>query len=369
MKTALRLALALLCIGAALLSSCRRAAVERRPTIPYVRGILASRNGPEMALLKRCATPGVGDDITLIGPPAVCDRFSERFSLYDRRDNVDGRYCSDGLPDFAGESLVCIADDSLGVVPSDSLGVAMLRERTVREVLCALDTALHISPYDLEGLGSKKSSKMIVLAGANLSRYGLFDADTLLRSSLCGIPLLSPLELALDKVMRSQRRLLNVGILYDGSVSSAEVYKAVFSAKAAETGHAGSLCFAMPAGGGEGLMRSLVSSYLATGHGGALDAVIVDDLSADVEELKNELAGMLSIMNESSMTYGRLISRDFIVVDSFEETARTIYDMLRKDNLFTHNIAKPQVVNCRPVPKPEASDASIILIPGSYVQN
>ncbi len=343
--------------------------MERRPTIPYVRGILASRNGPEMAVLKRCAAPGVGDDITLIGPSAVCDRFSERFSLYDRRDNVDGRRSADGLPDFAGESLVCIADDSLATVPSDSLGAESLRERTVREVLCALDTALHISPYDLEGLGFKRSSKMIVLAGANTCRYGLFDADTLLRSGGCGIPLLSPLELSLDKVMRSRRRLLNVGILYDGSVSSGEVYEAIFAAKAAETGHAGSLCFAMPTGDRVALMHSLLSSYLATGHGGALDAVIVDDLSADVEELKNELAGMLSIMNESSMTYGRLISRDFIMVDSFEETAGTIYDIFRKDNLFTHNIAKPQVVNCRPVPKPEAGDASIILIPGSYVQN
>ncbi len=367
---AAHLSLTLVCMGAALLLvSCRRTAVERRPTIPYVRTILASKNGPELAVLKRCAAPCVTDDISVIGPVGVCERFSERFVLYDRRDNVDGRYSSDGLPDFAGESLVCIEDDVLAAVPSDSAGIADLREKTVREVLCALDTALHISPYDLEGLSSKKSSKMIVLAGANISRYGLFDADTLFRSSGCGITLFSPLNLALDKVLASERRLLNVGIIYDSSVSSGEIYQEIFALRAAETGHAGSLCYAMPSEGCDSLMHSLVRSYLETGHGSALDAVIVDDLSVDVESLKNELAGMVSIMNESSMTYGRLISKDFTVVDSFDETAVALYEMLRKHNLFTHNIAKPQVVTCKPVAKPEAGDASIILIPGSYVQN
>ena len=366
---AFRPILTLLCIAAALLSSCRRAAEERRPTIPYVREILASRNGPEMGVLRRAAAPAVADDITVIGPSGVCDRFSDLFSRYDRRDNVDGRYVRDALPDFAGETLVCIADDSLAAVPQGDEEAVAFRERTVREVLCALDTALHISPYDMEGLGSKKSSKLIILAGVNSAQYGGFDADTLFRSSGCGISLLSPLDLALDRVMSSPRRLLNVGILYDDSVSSGEVCSARFALKAAESGHGGSLCYTMPTGDRDSLMHRLVRSYLASGHGGALDAVIVDDLSADIDALKNELAGMVSIMNESSMTYGRLISREFVMVNPFDETAAAVYDKLRKYNLFTHNIAKPLVVTCRPVPKPEAGDASIILIPGSYVQN
>ncbi len=359
----------LLLAAALLLPSCRRAAEEYRPTIPYVREILSSRNGPEMDVLKRAAAPSVGDDITVIGTPEVCDRFSDLFSRYDRRDNVDGRYHGDGLPDFAGETLVCIADEGLASVPGDAPGIGAFREKTVREVLCALDTVLHISPYDMEGLGSKKSSKLIILSGANAVQYGGFDADTLFRSSGCGISLLSMPDLALERVMSSPRRLLNVGILYDASASSGEVYSARFALKAAESGHGGSLCYTMPTGDRDSLMYRLVRSYLESGHGGALDALIVDDLSVDIDKLKNELAGMVSIMNESSMTYGRLISRDFVMVNSFDETAAAVYDTLRKYNLFTHNIAKPQVVTCRPVPKPEAGDASIILIPGSYVQN
>ena len=42
---------------------------------------------------------------------------------------------------------------------------------------------------------------------------------------------------------------------------------------------------------------------------------------------------------------------------------------MRENNLFTHNIAQPQVSIYRPVRKPESDDESIILIPGSYVQN
>ncbi len=353
-----------------LLPSCHRRTVENRPTIPYVRSILADRTGREMSVLKSNPVPEVQADVSYIGPSTAADRFAELFSACDRRDNVDGSFKQDGLPDFAGETLDCISDDSLAVVSPDSSYISFLRERVVRDALCAIDTALHISPYDIEGLGLKNRSKMIVLGTAAVSRHGAFDVDTLFRSTGCGIPVFSPIEIAFDRVLgRGGRRLMNVGVIYDPRISSEQDYLELFVRACKVHGHSGSLCFPLPSGDRDSLVFRLLDAYVGSGHGGVLDAVIIDDMFVDTDEVKNELARVVSVMNESSMTYGRLISKDFEVESSFELTAETMYDYLRRYNLFTHNIAKPQLQTFRPVPRPEADDASVILIPGSYVQN
>ena len=69
------------------------------------------------------------------------------------------------------------------------------------------------------------------------------------------------------------------------------------------------------------------------------------------------------------MTFGRLISRNFFFLSAFDEVADDCYAFLRDNNLFTHNIAKPRVTIYRPAKRPDSDDGSIILIPGSYVQD
>ncbi len=359
-----------LALPLSILPSCRRNVVERRPTIAYVRAVLADKSGREMSILKRHALPPVQADVSYIGPSSLCDRFAELLREYDRRDNVDGSFRPDGLPDFAGETIDCIADDSLAVPSPDSSEIAFIRERAVRNALCALDTALHISPYDIEGLGNKKSSKLIVLGTPVLARHGMFDIDTLWRSSGCTVPLFSPIEIAFDEVLgRSGPALMNVGVIYDPRSSSPEIYRELFAEACRRHSRSGSLCFPMPSGGRDSLVLRLLDEYVKSGHGGILDAIIIDDMQVDSESVKNEVAMTVSVMNETSMTYGRLLSKKLEVESSFDLVAREIYNYFREKNLFTHNIDKPQVQTFRPVPGPQAEDASVILIPGSYVQN
>ena len=120
---------------------------------------------------------------------------------------------------------------------------------------------------------------------------------------------------------------------------------------------------------GDRLLHRFLQRYIAEGNTRPLDAILIDDLAVRPDSLKNELADIVSVMNESSMTFGRLISRNFVFLDTFDSVADYCYALLRENNLFTHNIAKPQVSIYRPVRKPESGDRSIILIPGSYVQN
>lgn len=354
------------------IQSCRRTNVEKNPTIPYVRTILSSRSSAEMDILRRSAEPSSREDISLIAPQSFAEKFAERFVSYDVRDNVDGRLSPDGLADFAGETLFCVFDDSLGYAADDDART-LLREKCVRLSLAALDTALHISPYDIEGMGRKNSSKVLILGSPLAAAYGMFDVDTLLRSTSCEVPVLSPIELSLEEMFRSDKikrgSLLNVGIVYDSLIVDKSTVESIFNSYACANAHPGSTCFAIPADSEPEFVRRMVHSYVDGGHGGALDAIIVDNIGTDVEALKNEVAGLVSVMNESSMTYSRYFSEDLLIVDSFEQTLSRVYGILREGNLFTHNISMPLVENCFPAPAPDSDDGSLILVSASYVQN
>jgi len=349
--------------------ACRRQVVERRPTIPLVREILSEKSGPRAQLL-RGRTPEPAADITLIGSEFACDWLAERLASRDLQDNVDARMQPDGLPDFAGETFACLEDATPYADYLQAGQDGELRRQTVLRVLAALDTTVHISPYDLEGLASKSRSKIIVLADPFLSEYGAFDADTLLRSTACTVPLVLPIEQMIDRAFEQGKRWdLSVGIVCDPQFDSTGIYERIFARKAAERGAKGASCVVFSAARRDSVLHDFLRNYTATGHTKPLDVILVDDLTLSLDSMKFELAEIVSVMNESSMTYGRLIARNFFFLDSFEEIAGSCYRFLREHNLFTHNISMPQVSVFRPVRKPESEDDSIILIPASYVQN
>ncbi len=350
-------------------ASCVRQKVETRPTIPLVREILAEKTGPRAELL-RGNEPRPTSDIAIIGSEYACDRLAERFSFRDVQDNVDASYQVDGLPDFAGETFACIEDAAPYAEVLAADGADELRRRTVQRVLAALDTAVHISPYDLEGLSSKRASKFIVLADPVLAEYGGFDVDTLLSSTGCRVPVIRPVELMIDRAFaNSTRGDLSVAILCDPHYGATGIYEQIFARKAAAQGRKGATCVVSSVARRDSVLHTFLKDYLAAGNTKPLDAILVDDLSVEMDSLKNELAEIISVMNESSMTLGRVIPRGFFFLNAFEEVSDCCYSFLREHNLFTHNIAKPQVMVFRPVRKPESEDDAIILIPGSYVQN
>lgn len=349
--------------------ACQRQVVETRPTIPLVREILAEKTGPRADLL-RGRSPQPAEDISIIGSEFTCDQLAEKFSFRDSQDNVDARLTPDGLPDFAGETFDCIVDADSYADRLAGSGAEELRRRTVLRVLSALDTTVHISPYDLQGLSNKPSSKLVILADPFLTEYGGFDVDTLMRSTGCRIPVVSPIEMMIDRAFdQGGRGDLSVGILCDPQFDSTGIYERIFARKASSRGLRGATCVVAAVERRDSVLHTFLRDYLAAGHTKPLDAILVDDLSVDLDPLKTELAEIVSVMNESSMTLGRLIPRGFFFLGAFEEVSEYCYQFLRDNNLFTHNIAKPQVSVYRPVPRPEAEDDSIILIPGSYVQN
>ena len=350
-------------------AACIRQTEESRPTIPLVREILSAKTGPRAQML-RGVKPQPAADIAIIGSEFACDRIAEHLSFQDLRDNVDARSVADGLPDYAGETFACIEDAEPYAAALVSVGEEVFRRRTVLRVLAALDTVAHISPYDVEGLSVKPSVKMVVLADPFLAEYGGFDVDTLFRSLGCRIPVFSPIEKMIDHAFEQGKRWdLSVGVLCDPALDTTGIYERIFARKAAERGARGASLVAIGVERRDSVLHAFLRSYRDEGHAKPLDVILIDDLSVNPDSLKTELAEIVSVMNESSMTLGRLVSRNFFFLDAFGEVSTCCYSFLRENNLFTHNIANPQVSVYRPVRKPDSADDSIILIPGSYVQN
>ena len=361
-----------LSLAAALVCSCTGKAPAGDGIVPLVREILSDRTSPEHGLLSSFSEPDPVGEIFIIGPEEGCLSIAEAMFALDQRDNVDAKPGEDGLKDFAGETMACIIDTMSYSYPEliSERKEYTVRERVVRMCLSAIDTVGHLSPYDIDGMASKAPAKVIVLADPLVACYGKADVDTLLHASGCGIPALSPLDVMFDDLFESAAgRQVKAGIICEPRFAGSGAYLSRFESAMRRHGAEGSGCVVLPGRGKEGVVKAFLDDYMAAGGEQPLDFIVVDDPTLNMQTLKSELAGLISIMNEESMVYGRFIAPDFSFIDPASSVSRKCYDILRKSNLFTHNIAQPQIVTYAVAPSPNADDGSILLIPGTYVQN
>lgn len=355
-----------------ILASCSSTDVQDRAAIPYVRDILSDRFCDEFRMLSEHRSADPSADICIVGDEAECLALADYLAARDKRDNINGAVEADGLLDFSGETFSCIID-TLGSSYGELLGSRkeyLVRERAVRIAMNAVDTVLHLSPYDLDGMGFKNSSKVLVLANPIIDKYGKFDIDTLFRGTGCACSVISPIGVMMDEAF-SEQRPLSIGILAAPQYSDTDVFMDCFErSKASHPGTDGSECVVIPTVVDSiSVMKPFLDAYIASGNEKPLDVIMVDDLSLDVSELKSELAMLISIMNEESMVYGKLISNNFRFLNSASSVSKWIYDYLREANLFTHNISKPLINTYIPVNAQDESQ-SLLLIPGThYVQN
>ena len=204
---------------------------------PYAEEIIDGGRARERQLLETVSAPEPSGNICIIGTLDACYGYADYLAAYDVRDNVSGAHLTDGLPDFAGETIVCIADAEpfTGYVASgDTLE---LRRQSAMRLICALDTLVHISPYDLDGFGGKAPAKLVVVADPGLCEYGMFDIDTLKAATGNHIPVVSPLDMMLDGVFGSRPgRTLSLGIIYDPEIAGEDIYRTRFRRAAAANG-------------------------------------------------------------------------------------------------------------------------------------
>ena len=356
--------LPLLCLAAV---SCRPQAESARSTIQFVKDILESKGHPYRNILDAGISMNPRGEICLVGESESCNYLAERFETCDSRENVDGSFKSDGLPDFAGETIVRIVDNACSPYRAkiDEGNTSLLRESAVRCVLLALDTLYNVSPYDMEGIGRRNIAKTIILAEPALSVYGKYDIDTLFHATSCVVPVVSPFELMLEGLKPGA----NIGIVCQDKYIGTSVYQEIASRYAADKGVPAFTCHCFSPVDSSAVLPAFLDEYVASGESLPLDALLIDDCSSSSEGVEETLEAIRDLSKPESMKYGRLVSESFTVVESGETVLKCCFDILRAANAFTHRVSFPRNVAFYTAPSPSKDDGSIVMIPLENVQN
>lgn len=361
--------LLLILTGLSLLA-CQPRVEEQRPTIQYVRDVLSDKSGAEYSLLSSFREADRKGDIVIIGSEEQCSAIGTQFTTCDMFDNVDASLGSDGLADFGGEYIATIVDDantpySDYVDKGDATG---LREAVVRSVISAIDTTYSLTAYDIDNQGRKAPAKVVVLADFYQQQYGRFDVDTLLRSTGCGIEVITPMAAMLDHVLgTTPKKELNIGIICRADAKDNSVYQPAVSEM---LGGMTVNCFTSPAVISDtcNVLVSFLGRYIAAGNTKPLDAIITDDYSILPSDMRDGLWRASSLMSAESLVYGKYLADGIRFACPAEAVSEACFRLMRERNLFTHKISLPQVLSFKTVYRKE--EGRVLLTPISfYVQD
>lgn len=350
------------------LCSCAQRPGDSLPTIKYVRQIVAEKNSAEYFIAAGYDNRNRDADIYILGEPERVNSMRDLFLRSDSRDNIDGSSSMDDLPDFAGETFACIPD-SANAPYSAMLGKGKGKEDafcefTVRECLAAIDTVCSMSEFDTGRLGRKRTSKMIVLTSPESAAYGEHDIDTLGILMGKNFNVVSCLGTATERAFRTCRGPLRIGYITRPENNASEACKDVFLRFVYKFGRKNADCFVFaPDSTGGDVFRNFMDSYIRASKSAPLSVIIVDDPDLDVNAMHSSYDYLTSIMNSESLTYSKYISESFDIIDAEEITVSTCYDILRKQNLFTHNITMPKAINYL-----TSKEAGKLIMDRKYVQ-
>lgn len=356
-------------VAMALLCACKPRVAPPRPTIALVEAIVADTSG--VGRVVRSAGHGaVQGSVALIGEPRDGILLVRRFLAADRVDNIDGQARRDSLPDFAGEVFDVILDDynapyhhffSEGPDPANRLD--SLRTAAVQNAVFAWDSTCFRSASELESRLGKSRAKVLVFTSAMQAEYGLFDVDTLQQITGGKSHLVSALNVLLEEALEGGAKNLAVWTSRDTRVSG--VWQHVF-AQTAEPGTSLTVITPESALDIRTEFRDVLRQYRTTGR--SLDALLIDSYDADQLPLLGEVAMIRRGGTDEDAALDKMLSPAFRILDAGSSVVRSTYQLLRRENLFTHRIARP---SARYYETAEAPDGNPVLVEvgAAYVQN
>lgn len=342
-------------LALALAVSCGRNKPEGRPVIALVREIITDTKMPEHGLVAGYDAMDSHKSIYVVGSPERCAPVLRSLLTCDDFDNADGRSVPDGLPDFAGEVVCTILDFAntpYGAFLDEGREEA-LKEITVRTVLAAMDTLCYINEYDKSGVATKPQAKVVVLASPYASAYGRFDVDSLFTALDCTLPVVCPLRVMLDDVLARSSSGAVVGVV------TGKDALAGYSSYMDEKGPEGSDCVVLSADpSAADPLLAFLDSCLVAGKTRPFDAILVDDSTVDADAMRTTLRRITMETNEESLSYGKLIAPGCRILDVLSTVDSECNRLLRRGNIFKHDIAYPRSIEFKTV---ALSDGSFVL--------
>ena len=314
----------------------------------YAMSLINDTTQTEYQIVSASRSRNIHGEISVIGEPEASLLISESLLTCDRFDNISGRAKSDGLPDFAGETISPILDRFNGsyakIVASGKED--LLSEINVRNYGAALDTACYLNAYDKDKIVQKSGAKLVILSSVLSSAFGYDDIDTLNALTGSKVKVISPVHAMLDEAWEACGEGMNIGVWTTSDVLQSGVYAKVFDKMRDQRGDkTAKYTVFTPAQDSTVINRFLdfMQKYADSEEKGRLQALIVDDLSVPVEELREAVKSVLAVDQDSYITYVNYIDPEFKVIGFEESVAMACYKFLRGDNAFTHKIAYPQV--------------------------
>ena len=340
--------------------SCKQAPKAPRPAIALVQSIVEDTTGIRGIVENKRGAEGA---IALIGDPADVAVLSRRFLTEDRVDNVDGRHKPDSLPDFAGETFQAILD-AFNAPYSHFLGEGCstdsLREAAVNNALSAWDTTSFRASTGGRAKLRKASAKILIYTSSLQKEFGLFDVDTLLQLTGGQCTLLNPVDVLLQKVKADGAR--NIAVWAPQAVKDARIWEKAFGRRADATL---SVHTPAPAVDIRNRFRDVLRQYQVTGL--PLDALILDGYDMDENLIRAEIRLIRLGGTDEDQAFGEMLSKDFRIYNPADALLESTYELLRKENLFTHQIAWPQVKYFE-TQENEAGEVVLVEVGSNYVK-
>ena len=331
----------ILAIGAAFtLAACQETVFTPRPTIPLVYSILQDTSAMGH-VVKAYASEGHEGSIAIIGTPEETMLLAESMLTADFVNNIDGSSRPDALPDFSGENLDLILDAVNApygqFLPNKT---DALRASMVRLSVFAMDSVSRVNPFSAESSRKKFRSKVIVYSSSLVSEYGQFDVDTLLQLAGAKHYTLSPVQALLEEALLGGDNV-NIGVWASPEVAGSGVYEAVHgrlrnasTIKVISTEESDSV--------GLGF-REFLARYRGTGRPPRpMNVLLLDGFGLGSEEIMKQVEFIRDGYSEDDIALGEVLAKDFRVIEAKDAINRSCYRLMRRENLFEHNIFYPR---------------------------
>ena len=305
--------------------ACREKGPQPRPAVDLVMSVAADTSGLG-SLAAHAGHAGPRGNIAIFGERAQCIGLARRFQIADNRDNIDGRFKRDSLPDFAGETFDVIMDvynEPYARLMETPEGIDSLREAAVRGALFAWD--------------SLSNAKVLIFTSSLSAVAGKFDVDTLqtLTGGVCHV--MTPVHESLKAAAKAGAK--EICVWASAPVRDSDAYETAFI----ELGMDGDVTVITPDPALDICteFRSLLRQYRATGR--RMDALILDGFGVDPAPLVSELALIRRPSTEEEDAFTAMLPAGFVIIEPAQCLVEATYDLMRQENLFSHRIHRPSV--------------------------
>lgn len=169
----------------------------------------------------------------------------EKLLTLDEYDNITGKLEPDGIPDFAGENFIYLADDAnMPYGDYDAAGKSdYLRELVIKDALFLLGDSYYNLALDEKPFGKKEQVKVLVIACNTATAYGLNDIEKLLDRSGTGVRVIGVINAGVRATLADMDKTKNyaVGVMATPGTISSGAYERTIKEMSAEQGFGGEI--------------------------------------------------------------------------------------------------------------------------------